>query len=468
MVIERSVLQVNTTDIGGGAAAIAFGLHRIYRERGVDAWMAVGNKRSGDPHVLEVPNEESRGVWARAWKSASELLTPMVGHVPGAYRARGAIRDIGNPARTIRRLAGRDDFDFPGTQQILDLPPEKPELLHLHNLHGDYFDLRALPALSRSVPTLITLHDSWMLGGNEPNPFRLEGSENHEITVSRSVPNDATASNWGQKKRIYSGTRLMVVTPSRWLADLAANSILADAAIRVVVINNGIDQRIFHPAPKREARNGLGISSDKVLVVFAANGIRNNGFKDYPTMRAAVGVLSRALGDKQFEFIGVGDDGPTENFTNGKISFVPHVDRPLMAQYYQAADAYIHAARSDNFPNTVIEALSCGTPVVATAVGGIPEQVRNYDGWAESDPAFGAVALDATTGILVGRAEGEKLGRAVAWLVTNGELLERMGRNAARDASVRFSAERQADEYLTLYSEMITQHTPSPSASFAS
>jgi len=50
-------------------------------------------------------------------------------------------------------------------------------------------------------------------------------------------------------------------------------------------------------------------------------------------------------------------------------------DPKNVARFYQAADIYIHPARADTFLNIVLEALACGTPVVASAVGGIPKQV---------------------------------------------------------------------------------------------
>ena len=75
------------------------------------------------------------------------------------------------------------------------------------------------------------------------------------------------------------------------------------------------------------------------------------------------------------------------------MRFVGHQkSAQTVAQYYQAADVYLHAATADTFPRAVLEALACGTPVVATGVGGIPEQVRSLG------DAFGPAKA---TGILV-------------------------------------------------------------------
>src|SRR5690606_33473914 len=63
------------------------------------------------------------------------------------------------------------------------------------------------------------------------------------------------------------------------------------------------------------------------------------------------------------------------------IRFVGYQSEPrIVACFYQAADLYLHAAKADTFPTTILEALACGLPVVATAVGGIPEQVSTISG----------------------------------------------------------------------------------------
>jgi glycosyltransferase involved in cell wall biosynthesis len=459
----RSVLQVNTTDIGGGAAAIAFGLHNAYLARGIDAWMAVGAKRSGDPHIFEIPNDESRGVWARAWQSGANTLVPLVGRVRGADRARNMLREIGSPGAAVRRRMGQEDFDFPGSRQLLSRLQSRPDVLHLHNLHGGYFDLRALEPLSRELPTLVTLHDTWLLTGHcaySLNCRRWEAGCGHcpDLTINPPLPRDGTAGNWSRKRSIYAKSSMVVVSPSKWLAEIAERSILAQGATKILVIPNGIDQQTFRPGDKMLSRETLGIDNSKAVIVFAANGIRQNLYKDFPTIQKAIAELSRTLRGQTFEFIGVGDEGPDEVFENGRITFVPHVDRTRIVDYYRAADLYVHAARADNFPNTVLEALSCGTPVVATAVGGVGEQVRSLRGTPVTAPEYNAASLDEATGILVGPGQGAQLGQALCWLLENPAILERLGRNASSDAAIRFSLERQADDYIELYGEMMAGH----------
>lgn len=470
MLSKRSILQVNTTDVGGGAASVAFSLHNAYRARGHRSRMAVGAKRSKDPDVAEIPNAASRNGWARAFQKYSETLTPIVGRVRGADRARGLIREIGTPASAIQRRLGHEDFDFPGTWRLLNVPGEKPEVIHLHNLHGGYFDLRALPSLSDALPTLVTLHDEWLLTGHCAYAFDCERWEigcGHcpDLTILPAIPRDATADNWKRKLDTYERSNLVIVAPSKWLADRARRSILVEGGARTLVIPNGVNQEVFTPGDKRAARERLGIPQDEAVIMFAAQGIRENMFKDYPSIQKAIAALSSLLQDRRFLFLGVGDNGPDEEVAHGRVRFIPHVsNRNTLADYYRATDVYMHAARAENFPNTVVEALSCGTAVVATAVGGIPEQIRSLMVPDSSMNIVNGAGQDEATGILTPPGDGIRLGMAAEWLIQHPDILATLARNAAADARRRFSLDRQVDSYLELYNGMIAERSASTRA----
>jgi glycosyltransferase involved in cell wall biosynthesis len=151
----------------------------------------------------------------------------------------------------------------------------------------------------------------------------------------------------------------------------------------------------------------------------------------------------------------LGDDGPEETAGRARIRFVPfEPDGAITALHYIAADLYLHAAHADTFPLSVLEALACGTPVVATAVGGIPEQL------VALPPAGGAWAEEPgdATGVLVGHGEAERMGRAVAHLLSRQALAARLGANARADAEARFGISLQVKRYLTWYDELLARH----------
>src|SRR5262249_33556990 len=154
-----TILHVNTTNGYGGAAEVAQDLYESARQRGHHSWMAVGTKRGDDPHIFRLDHTPYRTAWARSWIKTASFLDPIRGKFPGPARLYTWLRlGVAEPARYAAILRGEEDFDFPATRHLLTLPDgSRPDLIHCHNLHGNYFDLRTLPFLSDRVPVFLTL-----------------------------------------------------------------------------------------------------------------------------------------------------------------------------------------------------------------------------------------------------------------------------------------------------------------------
>lgn len=204
------------------------------------------------------------------------------------------------------------------------------------------------------------------------------------------------------------------------------------------VIPNGVDLTIFKPGDRRDARERLALPQESRVVLFAANSIRENRWKDFETLRTAVRHIAAQERHRPVCFVAVGEGGAADKAGLADVQFIPFVRNPLtMARYYQAADVYVHAARVDTFPTTVLEAAACGTPVVATAVGGIPEQV-----------------LHGQTGFLVPARDAESMARQVRWLLEDEDRRRVISAQAAHIATVRFDLNRQVQDYLNWYEQL--------------
>jgi len=413
-----AVLQVNTSDRGGGGEAVALGLHRGLRARGHDAWLAVGKPRTGEEAVL--PIEARR-----------------LGERPRLDRLSRAVRDPGVAADFVR---GREDFRFPATRRLLDLPPHLPDVLHLHNLHGGYFDLRVLPELAAGVPTVLTLHDEWLYTGHCAYTLGSDGwlrgcGDCPHLGVYPALRVDGTAENLRRKRELYERTHAHVVAPSAWLAERAGRSILAPAALTARVIPNGVDLALFAGGDRAEARASLGVPADAQVLATSAQAGAANPYKDVPTLLAALARLGSESGPPVVAFL-LGQDAGSEQIGRVELRATGFVDSREVARHLRAADLYVHATRADNHPLGVLEALGTGTPVVASRIGGIPEQ------------------LSEETGVLVEPGSPEALAAAVGDLLVDGPRRERMAAAAARDSATRFSIERQVDAYVELYAEV--------------
>ena len=458
------VLQVGTYDRGGGAEAVAWQLLEEYRRQGHRATMAVGEKRGTDPDVLLVSGGGVHGKWKKLCHLLAKLLLPFEGKVRGVWQLRRALYTwVASPKQWHDLYQGKESFDFPDTWHLLDLWQGKPDIVHCHNLHGGwlshggYFDLRALSWLSHQVPTVLTLHDAWLLSGHcacvfDCNRWESGCGQCPDLRTYPAILRDSTAFNWRRKKHIYEGSRLYVAAPSRWMMNQVRRSILAPAIADCRVIPNGVDLEVFRPASQSHARDLLGLRQDVKILLFVANSARSNIFKDYLTVEASAIQVGASFHGQRVLLAVLGEGGEPQSFTNGEIRYYPFEDkRELVAQFYQAADIYLHAAKSDNFPTTILEAQACGVPVIATAVGGIPEQID-----------------EGRTGFLVPAGDAAAMAGRIVQLLMNDALRAQMGVAAAETAARLFDLRVQAETYLNWYQQIIDRQRCARAVSHAS
>ena len=457
------ILQVSTMDCAGGAERSAWNLFQAYKQRGHESWLAVGTKCTEEADVLVIPNERIKNPWERLCGNIVDRLSPFEESTPGIFRMREWLKRWATPLSQMQRVLGIENFDYPGTRRLLSLPPYRPDIIHCHNLHGGYFDLRMLPELSHQVPVVINLRDAWLLSGHCAHSFdcdRWKTGCGHcpDLSIYPAIERDSTGYNWRRKREIFQKSRLYVTAPCEWLMQKVRQSILAPAIVKARVIPNGGDLSMFYPADRLQIRADLGIARDARVLLFTANGIRKNIWKDYATMKAAVAMVAERVQGQELIFIALGEDGPPERVGHAEIRFVPYQkDRKSVARYYQAADLYVHAARAEVSPLTIIEALACGTPVVATGVGGIPEQVKGLElpQFSLWNAGLNRYGKNEATGVLVPRGDGPAMAASIERLLVDHSLRQRLGQNAALDAASRYDVQAQVDEFLNWYREII-------------
>jgi glycosyltransferase involved in cell wall biosynthesis len=149
---------------------------------------------------------------------------------------------------------------------------------------------------------------------------------------------------------------------------------------RVRVIGNGIDPGLFHPIDRTEARRSLGLPKYGPLLVSVGTLAPRKGFQ---LVMEAMAKLKKSWPTLRFAI--VGGDGPEGAMTAelrqladrlgiaDRVIFAGPRKRGELASWYAAADLFVLATAHEGCPNVVLEALACGTPVVATPVGSIPE-----------------------------------------------------------------------------------------------
>ena len=440
-----NILSISTIDRSGGAEKVAYDLFKKYRLLGHQSILSVGKRTIFDNDIVEIHNNTYRNSWTRLWREKQEYLSNE--HSQIQSRLVGWFANLGEVNRWIQWQRGIEDFNYPGTHQIINHLSIKPDIIHLHNLHGGYFDLNALSCMSQKNPCVITLHDEWTYTGHCAYTLGCERWETGcgkcpHLDTYPALKRDGTSYNWRRKQSIYAHSKLYVAAPSRWLLDRAARSVLKEATIETRIIPNGIDLSIFNPGNKSSARKQLNLPLNANIALFVANKITTNPFKDFSTIESAIKKIAAAYKGKKLIFICLGEDLPERQISNAIIRFIPYkANPPDIALIYQSSDVYLHAARIDNYPLAIIEALSCGVPVIATAVGGIPEMLQ-----------------EGQDGFLVPAGNSEMMAERAQQIFNDNNMANQMSSYAATTAKIKYDLQRQAQEYLMWFETIIKNH----------
>lgn len=270
----------------------------------------------------------------------------------------------------------------------------RPDIVHLHNVHGYYLHAETLfEALrARGVPILWTLHDCWAFTGHCSHFVRANcikwQAGCHDCPLGREYPAslwlDASRENWRWKRKAFAGQKtLTVATPSKWLYDLVAQSFLQDAPR--IAIPNGIDLSLFQPVRDAEVRARHGVREGQVmLLAVAAPFDRRKGFDDALAVARLLGSKARVV------LVGL-NDGQLGRLPPN-VTGVKRTDGPeALVSLYGAADCLINPTYEDTYPTVNMEAMACGTPVAAYDTGGCGEQLA--PGVGRATPAGDAERL---------------------------------------------------------------------------
>lgn len=331
----------------------------------------------------------------------------------------------------LARLTGRIGcFSVGATGRLLKrLDGFRPDVIHLHNLHGWFLNLPMLfdYCKRRRIQVVWTLHDCWAFTGHCPH-FIGVGCEKWRTgcggcPLYRGYPEsfvDASAAMYRRKREWFTGLEdLTVVTPSRWLGELAKQSFLGEYPVRV--IPNGIDLSVFRPVPG-DGKARYGIENKKLILGVAYAWDSKKGLDVFLE-------LSRRLGGA-YRIMLVGTDEQTEQALPSGIISVRRTESPrALAELYSMADVFVNPTREDTLPTVNMEALACGTPVITFDVGGSGE------------------VADERCGVTVPKDDVDAMEAQIRRVCEQAPF----SRQACLERAARFSGENAVREYLELY-----------------
>ncbi len=252
-------------------------------------------------------------------------------------------------------------------------------------------------------------------------------------------PCGLTGEQLAEAVRQLAGAGVTWVTPSVWLGDCLRASVVGRGE-RVETIPYGLDVEKFAPGERREAKIGLGLDPSVSYVCVGAHDLteRRKGADFLRDILRDLAVRSATAGrvkSGEWRVLAFGRDSKSVEHCGWRVDSFDYVDSDeKLARIYSAASAMLFTSREDNLPNTILEALSCGCPVVAARVGGAADLI-----------------LDGETGSLLEWGDVEGMAGALADQLGDPSRCERLGAAGRRRAEDEFSLERQAVRYRELY-----------------
>ena len=331
--IQMKVLLVSTSDICGGGAIAAFRLMEALNNNGVKAKMLVRDKLSSSVTVAQVgtriPKVLERG----------QIMAHMKGKLWQADTA-----DFGiNITKT-------DEY-------------KEADIIHLHWINQGMISLSCLKKMIKDGKKIVwTLHDEWPYLGI--CHYRGDCQET-ECKNCPLLPGNIARKHYLCKQEIYKNSNITFVGCSQWITNRAKQAM---PKAKVVHINNCVPHNIFQSIDQQEARKRLNLPLDKKILLFCSHNI-NDERKGYSYLLHAIEQLRNnsqfSILNSQLQTVCIGKGGR-------------YISSPEeMALMYSAADVFVIPSLQDNLPNTIAEAMSCGTPCVGFNVGGIPEMIEH-------------------------------------------------------------------------------------------
>lgn len=412
------IVHLSTQDYGGAGIA-AYRLHKAMQNYGLDSKMIVLNKETNDDSVLRIPDMYFRGHNLLTSQEQSLLNTIqwlLLSADISLYPNRPAGLEIFTGTRTA--------IYFERIKEILEA-----DVINLHWVFGIFDYKRAHYAL-KDKKIVWTLHDMNPLTGgchysNDCDKFKEICSKCPQLGSNSNE--DLAYENFTTKQNIYKHLNISIVTPSQWLLEQAKQSVLFKN-YKKYCIKNTHPKNVFQLYDKYAIRNKFNIPLDKKILLFGADDL-NNSRKGTIYLLQTLELL-KDLNKKIMIGLFGNNTLPIKDYDT--IIFGQIKSPTELSIIYNLSDCYILPSLEDNLPNTVGEALLCGTPVVGFKTGGIPDMVEHLK-----------------TGYLANKYDTIELANGIRWILDN--INDDIRFNCRKSAEKMFDEKKIVEEYLNVY-----------------
>jgi glycosyltransferase involved in cell wall biosynthesis len=419
---------INTYDISGGAARAMYRLHQGLLAIGQDSKVLSINKNSTDDNVIAIDP-----TYAQKREGYPTHISSLIQDYISHNRS-----DLSNTLYSFPY----PDFDLSNHPRI-----QESDIINLHWVAYFQSPRTIESLLATKKPIVWTLHDEWAFTGGCHYTAGCKGFTDKCSNCPQLTITNSQIPIYILKEKLDRLTnQITVISPTNWLANQAKLSKLFRDS-RIEVIPNAIDTSIFQPTPKDIAKKNWDIEADTFTLLFGAeNG--NERRKGFAELLEALRILSRnpswqsQVESGKIRILVFGQ--PSKDIKSLGIPYTSlgHTkDDLLLALAYSAADLFVLPSLEDNLPNTMLESLSCETPIVAFQAGGIPD-----------------VVIPGKTGWIAEYSNSSSLAYKILEAYENPNLRKTLGENGRKWMTEEFHMHVQAEKYIELFNELLAKH----------
>jgi glycosyltransferase involved in cell wall biosynthesis len=415
------VIHISKSDISGGAARAAYRLHRSLMQIGIDSNMQVSSKSSGDPLV----------------KCHSSKVGRMVTEVrSGIGMLASAALKTTNPVR--------HSLSILPSGWVKSLNSSDADIINLHWIGDETMSIREIGQIRK--PIVWTFHDMWGFCGAEhytDDGIDARWRQGYRANNRPNYESGPDLNYWtARRKQRHWRQPFQIVTPSHWLANCVKDSALM-GNWPVTVIANPLDLNTFLPIDRQLSRQLLNLPQDRQLILFGAVGGSDDPRKGSDLLIAALNWLKTA-DSQNMELVIFGQSPPLQKPNLGfPIRYTGHLhDDISLALLYSAVDVFVAPSRQDNLPNTVVEAIACGTPSVTFKIGGMPDIIEHQ-----------------VSGYLAQPNDLQDLAIGIRWVLDQQSQHNRLGNAARQRAEALVDPRLVAQQYRDIYQAALVART---------
>ncbi|SOC78572.1 Glycosyltransferase involved in cell wall bisynthesis [Salinimicrobium sediminis] len=420
------ILLVNTFD-RGGAANSCKRLHLALLNGGVHSKVLLKHKQNNWPESYEFDQIEPKfSLKHKIKRKIRSLAQELKKFKPGKV--------IDHNAELLQsRPKGLEMFSFPETPYDITNSPlyNEGDIINLHWV-ANFMDYESF-FKKNSKPVVWTLHDMSPFTGGEHYEEEFYGISDSGLPLKRKYSEEELSvinKNVEYKKKAVSLVEnLTLVAPSKWLAEKARKSEIFKGR-PVYHLPYGLDQDLFYPKDKFSSRKKFNIPGEKKVILFVSDSIQNNR-KGFIFLKKAIEQLNRT----DLVLCAVGSNAD-RSVNKHMVDLGEIKDEKEMSSAYSAADVFVIPSLMDNLPNTVLESLMCGTPVLGFPVGGIPEMIQ-----------------EGINGMLTKEISVSSLSKTINLFLDSIESFDR--KQIRKDAVEKYGLQVQANNYIRLFQEIL-------------